>query len=308
MRRLRISDLVAGFLLGFATLLVIFILSSDFAAYYEVCETTKEGAKECTSYNVMSYTFHKIGAALDSYNGLITAAATAFIAWFTLSLRQSTDKLWDAGERQLALLAESGSAQARDMQASINEAVRAATAMERLAASIEISAKAAVESVATVREVSARQMRAYLSVLLNTGIYQEREHNLKFDVRPLVYNSGNTPAHKFTYWANAKILPNPLPHDFDFPVGTDTLKAGFVLGPHQNIILNATAPDFISDDEVEEVKRGIKRRITVWGVVFYEDVFGEKRETRFCHSIYWVRGEKGESISGNYAPRHNDAT
>jgi hypothetical protein len=100
MRRFRISELVAGFLLGFATLLVIFILSSDIAAQHEVCETTKEGAKECASYGVVHFALHEIGAALDSYNGLITALATAFIAWFTLSLRRSTDKLWDAGERQ----------------------------------------------------------------------------------------------------------------------------------------------------------------------------------------------------------------
>jgi hypothetical protein len=47
MRRLRVQELLAGFLLGFASLLVIFLLSSDFAAHYEVCETTKERAKEC---------------------------------------------------------------------------------------------------------------------------------------------------------------------------------------------------------------------------------------------------------------------
>jgi hypothetical protein len=97
----RIPELVAGFLLGFATLLVIFLLSSDIAAHYEVCETTKEGAKECARYGVVHFALHKLGTILDAYNGVVTAMATAFIAWFTLSLRQATDRLWDAGERQL---------------------------------------------------------------------------------------------------------------------------------------------------------------------------------------------------------------
>jgi hypothetical protein len=108
MGRFRVSELALGFLLGFAALLVIFILSSNI-------------------------TLHEISAAFDSHNGLITAVATIFIAWFTLSLRQSTDKLWDAGERQLKLLAETSAAQSRDMQASIAAARDAAEASQKSA-------------------------------------------------------------------------------------------------------------------------------------------------------------------------------
>jgi len=104
--RLRVSELVLGFLLGFASLLIIFLLSSDVA-------------------------LHDLVIALDTHNGIITAIATGFIAWFTLSLRQSTDKLWDAGERQLKLTADNFADQSRDMQASIAAANRSATAAER---------------------------------------------------------------------------------------------------------------------------------------------------------------------------------
>jgi hypothetical protein len=113
MRRFRVSELLIGFLLGFAALLVIFLLSSDIAAHYEVCETTKEGAKECARYGVVHFALHGIGAALDSCNGLITAIATIFIAWFTFSLRRSTDKLWDAGERQRELAENTAERQLR---------------------------------------------------------------------------------------------------------------------------------------------------------------------------------------------------
>lgn len=210
--------------------------------------------------------------------------------------------------RRLRQTVEAAAQQSKDMEKSIAEAARAATAMEAVAESIAISAKAAVESVTTVRDVSARQMRAYLSISINTGVYQERARDLKFDVRPVVFNSGHTPAHKMTYWASARVLPNPLPDDFDFPIGEDNLKSGFVLGPHQSIIINAVGPDFVSDDEVQAIKAGIKNRVYVWGIIFYEDVFGQARETKFCHSIYWFTGQNGELINGNYSARHNEAT
>jgi|ERR1035437_1234894 hypothetical protein len=113
MRRLRVSELLIGFLLGFAVLLLIFVLSSDIAAHYEICEATKEGAKECAGYGVIGFTFRKVGGSLNDYNGLITATATIFIAWFTLSLRQATDRLWFAGERSAIIQRRIGEAQVR---------------------------------------------------------------------------------------------------------------------------------------------------------------------------------------------------
>jgi hypothetical protein len=124
-------DLLVGFALGVATLLIIFILSSDFAAHCEVCETTKEGAKECARYGVVHFALHEISAAVDSSNGFITAIATAFIAWFTLSLRQSTDKLWDAGNEQRLSAEAIAKRQSGEMQKSIAVANRAAEVAEK---------------------------------------------------------------------------------------------------------------------------------------------------------------------------------
>ncbi len=152
------------------------------------------------------------------------------------------------------------------------------------------------------------QMRAYISVVINIGVFQERAKELKFDVRPLAVNFGNTPAHKFTYWATARIMPFPLPEDFDFPPGEDSLKSGFALGPHQNIVLNAVVPDYVEDSDVSDIKRGVGRRVYTWGIVYYEDAFGVPRQTRFCHSIIWVNGPDGELITGSYTGKHNDAT
>lgn len=278
-------------------------------AHYEICEVAeKTQEKDCTSYQLVPFLALKVPQILDRMGGVLTALATLAIAWFTLSLRQSTDKLWDAGERQLKLTTDNSTAQSSDMQHSIAEAVRAATAMENVAQGIDLSVRATQASVATLRERTAMQMRAYISVLISNGVYQERDKNLKFEVRPTVINTGQTPAHKLTYWASARILPNPLPEDFDFPEGEDSVRSGFVLGPHQSIIINAAVPDFVADTEVDEIKIGRNRRVWVWGVVFYEDVFGEPRKTKFCNNLHWLKGPQGEVVGGGYGTKHNEAT
>ena len=48
-----------------------------------------------------------VGSSINREQGALTLLATAMIAWFTFSLRQSTDKLWVAGERQLRAMRQS---------------------------------------------------------------------------------------------------------------------------------------------------------------------------------------------------------
>jgi hypothetical protein len=89
---------------------VIFVLTSDAASHYEICETAKEGAqhaaKECARYNIISFAFREIGAHLDIVSALLTAGATAFIARYTFTLKKSTDRLWEAGNDQFKLARE----------------------------------------------------------------------------------------------------------------------------------------------------------------------------------------------------------
>jgi hypothetical protein len=304
MGRFKVSELVVGFVLGFAFLLLIFLLSLDIAAHYEVCDTTKEGAKECARYGVVHFALHEIAAALDSYNGLITAIATICIAWFTFSLRQSTDRLWDAGERQIALARESSGSQGRDMQASIAEAVRAASAMENVAQGITVSAQAAQNSVATLRERTAMQMRAYVAVVIGGGVYQERDKSLRFEAKPIMLNTGHTPAHDVGFQAVAAIMAVPLDDDFDFPL-PDEIRGAAPLGPNQTFIMSAIVPDYIDDAEIDNIKKGIGKALVVWGIVKYRDVFGEERQTRFGHAVTWL---PNGNIYGYYNQHHNDST
>jgi hypothetical protein len=72
------------------------------------------------------------------------------------------------------------------IQRSIEQSTRAANAMEEFAKSAERGSKAAAQSVVLVGQ----QMRAYLSVRIDGGIYQDRALNLRFDVRPMLINTG----------------------------------------------------------------------------------------------------------------------
>lgn len=50
-----------------------------------------------------AYASQPIGAFLSVIGPAISALATIYIAWFTLELRHSTDKLWDASQEQTKL-------------------------------------------------------------------------------------------------------------------------------------------------------------------------------------------------------------
>ncbi len=104
---------------------------------------------------------------------------------------------------------------------------------------------------------------------VNGGLYQERSKKLRFEVKPLLINTGLTPAFKIRYTANAGGFPFPLLDDFEFPPLNPPRAAFGILGSQQNFVTNAIVQDFVPDDEVDAVKHGIGKRIYIWGTVYY---------------------------------------
>jgi len=227
------AEIVFGFLI--ATVFWIGILG--WQAAYAPSEIEKRQCEESARQSG-----HKAEECKTLWERTTTDPVAFFTFWLvvsTVGLGISTSLLWVAGEKQFGFLTRNATAQSIDTKNSIAEASRAATAMESVATGIAASAKAAQESVATLRERTAAQMRPYLTVLIGTGVYQERGKNLKFEVKPLLVNSGHTPAHNVTYRAKAAVLDSPLPEDVVLNDPDHTLKSSFVLGPQQNITLNA---------------------------------------------------------------------
>lgn len=76
---------------GLAMLLIASWLSGS---HGEICEYTKSSQEECAVYNLAAYFLFKIGGFLNDSVVVISAIATAFIAWFTWTLWQSNEKMW----------------------------------------------------------------------------------------------------------------------------------------------------------------------------------------------------------------------
>lgn len=83
------------------------------------------GNDYCQSAAVVAGTLAALVDAINQYRDVIIALGTVALAWFTFTLWRSTHDLVEAGKTQ-----------SKDMNASIREAARAATAMETMAANI----------------------------------------------------------------------------------------------------------------------------------------------------------------------------
>jgi hypothetical protein len=102
-------------------------------AYQQVCEQGKEAnQKDCPSYHVALVALRHVAEFFDVHNWLIGALFAGLVTLFTwrlwqatAGLKDSTDKLWRAGDRQMELIEASAAEQSRDMLASIAAAVEA---------------------------------------------------------------------------------------------------------------------------------------------------------------------------------------
>ena len=179
--------------------------------------------------------------------------------------------------KKLRETVESAGEQAEAMERHIGEAARSATAMEKIVTAIEVGNKAV--------------MRAYLTVVVGSAVWQERregQSNLKFEGRTNLVNTGNTPARKVRVRIQADILPVPLPKDFEFPLPEEpTGSLGGTVGAHQTNIIGAAVKDLAPDAEVAAIKEGTEKALYVWGLITYEDMFGDAHTTKFGQWLTW---------------------
>lgn len=168
------------------------------------------------------------------------------------------------------------------------------------------AAKATEASVEAGRDTAKRQLRAYLAVVIGGGVYQDREKNLRFEGKPLMINTGQTPAHKIRFITRAAILPIPLPKEADLPeTGSDSVGET-TLGSQQNGSMSGIVDGFSHDNEVDGVKQMTGgKALFVWGRFTYEDVFGESHYTRFCQQLFW---DGQGNVRGFYTPGRNEST
>jgi hypothetical protein len=91
--------------------LSLYILSWQSELYGEYCNAVEAHEKQCASYNLAPFILIKFADFLHHFESAFIILSTIAIAWFTFELRKatfglkdSTDKLWSAGESQIALI------------------------------------------------------------------------------------------------------------------------------------------------------------------------------------------------------------
>lgn len=71
----------------------------------EICHQGDSHVKnECAAYRIPAFIFIETSKTFNDYGAAISAIATVFIAFFTFTLKRSTDRLWNASDDQLAHL------------------------------------------------------------------------------------------------------------------------------------------------------------------------------------------------------------
>jgi hypothetical protein len=267
------------------TLLVVGIASLVLPPYGGYCESNLANKYYCAAYEMMVALF----AFVDAHNGAVTAIATIFIGLFTYTLKRSTDKMWDAGERQIKTTRQIAAVEMLQMRISLREAAKSAEAASKLAGITRIG----------VIDLE----RAYFAVgptqivvdFVRTDIVKARGHYIGADSQELtvhlfVQNTGRTSA-------TIKKVDGML---------TDRLPLGdtpfYIPSVDQPVITDlAIAAGVARRLDPFEFKSDIIGKQFFWGYIEYTDIFKNVRISRFCaHLEPAVRGQEGKyQIAGS---------
>ncbi|UFW43043.1 hypothetical protein [Bradyrhizobium sp. WSM471] len=284
-------------IVGTALLLVLLLVLRFIPYHGQICEPAGEAkVANCTSYQLLPFIVFEVAQFLDKMGGAITAVATIAIAIFTFTLKRATDKLWEAGERQLHLLGETSAAQSRDMQASIQAATD--------------SANAAITSNQIAVTNAGRQLRAYVTVqdinmvthrladrvgTLHDNIVPGAVHTYRFSV--ILKNGGMTPAINARTNISHNTFNSEIPADFHFPDSTTFGNA--LIGPQ---LVWHTPSITIQAAELETPLVGALHYL--WGWIEYDDIFSSttRHRTEFCFKIECERLQPTNEFWVSFAP------
>jgi hypothetical protein len=143
------------------------------------------------------------------------------------------------------------------------------------------------------------QMRAYLSVVIGSAVYQDATHI--FEAKPAIVNNGSTPAKNVRYRIKSDIFTDSVAAGYTFIEPPDVPRNQSSIGPRETRYMSAMVDHRVSDGEIDAIKRGEGKALWVWGVVHYDDVFGKPHVTQFCQRLSWLADDS--NIMGLYDGR-----
>jgi len=218
--------------------------------------------------------FHLAGFKVKVTDGLLVLF-TGILAVFTGLLWKSTRDLWRAATDQ-----------SRDLKKALYSIDVLASATEDLASCTEKTAK--------------RQLRAYLSVLVDPQQWHGGAFGSDGRIIFTIKNAGQTPAREVTADAMYDILPWPLPdHESLLSRLQRTEDSKAVIHPDQDRRGFAVPAREFDPFERDRAAEDRSIRLHIFGRIFYRDIFNEEHQTTFCVTI---RGQNVTRLCGIPTP------
>jgi hypothetical protein len=150
------------------------------------------------------------------------------------------------------------------------------------------------------------QLRAYIVVGTNDGqgLIITQGKGLRFEARPNILNSGQTPATGVRVSSRMMVSEASLPADFDFTLPDINPEATFTLGPQQSRFPSIIMDNRLSRSELRELLSRDKT-LFVYGTVRYRDIF---RRKQFTNLAYTAIARKNGSSLWRSVVKHNDSS
>lgn len=186
--------------------------------------------------------------AFDEHGEAVIAAFTIVLAISTIGLWRSTRKLWEAGEKQIAIAAFAAN-------------------------SSEQSARAAHRAAAIMDQTAERQLRAY--VLTSECKISAIEGIAEALV--IAQNYGQTPAHELKSWMGIRLRKLPVTDDLFDTDAVPVSKASH--GAGAPFTMNCKAKRALTQEELAGIGDGSWGYFVV-GVITYKDIFGKTQTTK----------------------------
>jgi hypothetical protein len=163
----------------------------------------------------------------------------------------------------------------------------------------------------TMDRTAKRELRAYISLKPSTMTF---DGTRPLDIVVMGENHGQTPASDVVNFIAVHFPPFPLPPAYNSGNPGDGIST-------QSIWPNSTYPFIrglgrpISPERLAELQAGT-RRLFVFSIVRYRDVFGRRHYTRLCASVDWrqfqggtvdeATGHRSFTFAWDYDSQHND--
>jgi hypothetical protein len=273
----------------------VFLIGFIFLAYSQICETNAETKQDnCSRRHMVVVALWHASKFFDDHNGAFTALFTIVLSISTIGLWTATNKLYDAGERQLKLIEVNAAEQSRTTQESLKIAGQQ-TAI--LGAQTDIALKqkeiARQAFIVThrprlrVRHVSIKDESAHIGLPL--FFFNQGD---KIEGGLVVVNVGGSNAivinTRYRIYFSKDGLPAAVPYDGDgfrtnllFPEQVLTVGESCATPIADVIIMDNPALPPEAGLELRAFERG-NWKIYVMGQIKYRDESGVERFMGFC--------------------------